>query len=145
MHTDCGRRVAADLPEGGLAAASTEVRDFSMVVMPALAMEMVCCSMACRRYPSLVITIQMSKYIVGVWCMCRWFQGSVCLYAFCKCQACTTRRQGYCRQQCLKTPATNFSATQRSLIETAAQEGAEIIGTPCESHVDPKHVWNWYK
>jgi hypothetical protein len=36
-----------DLPEGGLAAASTLVRLLSMVVMPALAMEMVCCSMAC--------------------------------------------------------------------------------------------------
>ena len=37
------------LPEGGLAAARTDVRDLSMVVMPALAMEMVCCSMACSR------------------------------------------------------------------------------------------------
>ncbi len=36
-------------PEGGLAAASTEVRLRSIVVMPALAMEMVCCSMACLR------------------------------------------------------------------------------------------------
>ena len=35
------------LPEGGLAAARTEVRDLSMVVMPALAMEIVCCSIAC--------------------------------------------------------------------------------------------------
>ena len=36
-------------PDGGLAAASTEVLDFSMVVMPAFATEMVCCSMACMR------------------------------------------------------------------------------------------------
>ena len=37
------------LPEGGLAAAKTEVLDLSMVVIPALAMEIVCCSMACRQ------------------------------------------------------------------------------------------------
>ena len=37
---------APHLPEGGLAAASTDVLLLSMVVMPALAMEMVCCSMA---------------------------------------------------------------------------------------------------
>lgn len=37
------------LPEGGLAAARTEVRDLSMVVIPALAMEIVCCSMACVK------------------------------------------------------------------------------------------------
>lgn len=40
---------AAHRPLGGLAAASTLVRDFSTVVMPAFAIEMVCCSMACRR------------------------------------------------------------------------------------------------
>ena len=39
---------SSHLPEGGLAAASTEVRDLSIVVMPALAIEMVCCSMACQ-------------------------------------------------------------------------------------------------
>ena len=37
---------AAHLPLGGLAAASTLVRLLSTVVMPALAMEMVCCSIA---------------------------------------------------------------------------------------------------
>ena len=36
----------ADLPDGGLAAASTEVLDFNIVVMPALATEIVCCSIA---------------------------------------------------------------------------------------------------
>ena len=36
-------------PDGGLAAASTEVLDLSMVVMPAFATEMVCCSMACMQ------------------------------------------------------------------------------------------------
>ena len=36
----------AHLPEGGLAAASTEVRDFSIVVIPAFATEIVCCSIA---------------------------------------------------------------------------------------------------
>ncbi len=42
----CPVLARAHLPEGGLAAASTEVLLLSMVVMPALAMEMVCCSMA---------------------------------------------------------------------------------------------------
>lgn len=37
------------LPEGGLAAANTEVLLLSMVVMPALAIEMVCCSIACME------------------------------------------------------------------------------------------------
>lgn len=35
------------LPEGGFAAARTEVLLLSMVVMPALAILIVCCSMAC--------------------------------------------------------------------------------------------------
>ena len=39
------------LPEGGLAAASTEVRLRSWAVMPALATEMVCCSIAWRHVP----------------------------------------------------------------------------------------------
>jgi len=34
------------LPNTGLAAASTEVLEFRMVVMPALAIEIVCCSIA---------------------------------------------------------------------------------------------------
>ena len=38
----------AHLPEGGFAAARTDVLDLSMVVIPALATEMVCCSMACK-------------------------------------------------------------------------------------------------
>lgn len=33
-------------PDGGLAAASTEVLEFRTVVIPAFAMEMVCCSIA---------------------------------------------------------------------------------------------------
>lgn len=33
-------------PDGGLAAASTEVLELRTVVIPALAMDMVCCSMA---------------------------------------------------------------------------------------------------
>ena len=41
------RAIASHLPDGGLAAARTDVLDFSMVVIPALAMDMVCCSMAC--------------------------------------------------------------------------------------------------
>ena len=40
--------MVAHLPEGGFAAARTDVLDLSMVVMPALATEMVCCSMACK-------------------------------------------------------------------------------------------------
>ena len=48
-HAGASRVLCASpcLPEGGLAAASTLVLLLSMVVMPALAMEMVCCSMAC--------------------------------------------------------------------------------------------------
>ena len=114
--------MATDLPEGGLAAASTEVRDFSMVVMPALAMEMVCCSMACTQYPSLVNTIQMSKRMVGVWCIRNLFQGNVCLRAMLGCQVCITRRQVCCRQVCLKPPTIQFPAFYHSLIDTAAQE-----------------------
>ena len=39
-------RKKADRPDGGLAAANTEVRDFSIVVIPALATDIVCCSIA---------------------------------------------------------------------------------------------------
>ena len=38
--------VSSQRPNTELAAASTEQRELSVVVMPALAMEMVCCSMA---------------------------------------------------------------------------------------------------
>ena len=48
---DAWYRSTVYLPDGGLAAASTDARDLSMVVMPALAMEMVCCSMACIPSP----------------------------------------------------------------------------------------------
>ncbi len=43
----CADFMSSYRPDGGLAAASTAARLFSIVVMPALAMEMVCCSMAC--------------------------------------------------------------------------------------------------
>ena len=39
-------RRSSKLPKTGLAAARTEQREFNMVVIPALAMEIVCCSIA---------------------------------------------------------------------------------------------------
>ena len=41
-------RLSSYLPNTGLAAASTAAREFKMVVIPAFATEIVCCSMACN-------------------------------------------------------------------------------------------------
>lgn len=115
--------MATDLPEGGLAAASTEVRDFSMVVMPALAMEMVCCSMACTQHPSLVNTIQTSKWMADVWRMCK-FVSRQCLLA------CSSGVPGLHHREAsvLKTtlfeerPSQYLPAAYHVLMDTAAKQ-----------------------
>lgn len=92
--------VCADLPDGGLAAASTEVRDLSMVVMPALAMEMVCCSMACRqrfccvsrsqqdKSHSLSPRMQMQYRIKGIW------SSACCMYCSVLCSGTSEKNGG---------------------------------------------------
>ena len=60
-----GLRLVSYLPQAGLAAASTVVRVFRVVVMPALAMLTVCCSMTCRGAgQDLLVMLCMEDYLV---------------------------------------------------------------------------------
>ena len=56
----------AYLPEGGLAAARTDVLDLSIVVIPAFATEIVCCSMAWTTGQLLKQSISSRWHIIEV-------------------------------------------------------------------------------